>query len=269
MRYSPDGKRLAFTSMRSESYRLWVCDADGTNAARVPGVDHAVYFAPTWSPDGRFLAYDAGPEGNYDVYVVGADGGTPRRLTDDPAVDLPAAWSHDGRWIYFASDRSGSLQLWKVSPEGGDAVQLTRDGTTSAFEPRDTWYHYAAQIMLDGGTPAFESRDGRYVYYHKGRGGSGLWRIPVEGGEEELVWDEAGADFGGRWVLADDGVYFATRVGDQAVIEFYSFMTRTRTKVASVPQVDGLALSPDGRRLLYRTVERRDYNIFLVENVRL
>jgi Tol biopolymer transport system component/predicted Ser/Thr protein kinase len=254
MRFSPDGTRIAFASNRSGAHRLWVCDSDGSNPLQVRGLDYAVNSPPSWSPDGRYLAFDAVPEGNSDVYVVGADGGPPRRLTDHPGGDQVPIWSRDGRWIYFVSDRSGEMQLWKVSSDGGEAVQVTRDG----------------------GSPAFESSDGRYLYYQKGPGVDGLWRMAVDGGEEELVfdglpsgrWDRPARGGWDTWTLADDGVYFGDSTEDGSVIEFYSFATRKVTRIATTEGSDSITISPDGRRLLYANLDRLEYNIVLVENVR-
>ena len=110
-------------------------------------------------------------------------------------------------------------------------------------------------MTRDGGSPTFESSDGRYLYYQKGRDVPGLWRMPVDGGEEELVFDGLPKDAYERWALADDGVYFGDITDDGPVIEFYSFATRRVTRVAAT-QSNSIALSPDGQRLLYSRLDR-------------
>jgi hypothetical protein len=81
----------------------------------------------------------------------------------------------------LGSNRSGKLQIWKIPKEGGPAVQLTKDG----------------------GFEGFESPDGKFFYYAKGRRMPGIWRIPVEGGEETLVLDEHKAGFWRHWAVSD------------------------------------------------------------------
>src|SRR6185369_6204743 len=124
---------------------------------------------------------DSHARGDADIYILGVEGGLPRRLTTDSSDDVVPSWSKDGRWIYFSSNRSGNPQVWKAPVEGGNAVQLTEQG---------------------GFTP-FESPDGKYVYYCKSFSAPGLWRVPLEGGEEMAVFNLK-AGMWGNWALVND-----------------------------------------------------------------
>jgi TolB protein len=75
--YSPDGKRIVFTSNRDRQAEIYVMNADGSGQRRLtrkPGDD----FSPRFSPDGREIAFTALPG---TVLVVGADGKGLHRLT--------------------------------------------------------------------------------------------------------------------------------------------------------------------------------------------
>lgn len=79
-RYSPDGKRIAFVSLRSGDWQLWVADASGANAVQATSFEQSEVAFPTWSPDSRQIGFVSNAEGDYEAYVVDAGGGKPRKL---------------------------------------------------------------------------------------------------------------------------------------------------------------------------------------------
>ena len=62
------------------------------------------------------------------------------------------------------------------------------------------------------------------------------------------------------WSLAQDGVYFASHLGEKAGIFFYRFSDRATRKVGSpekpfAPGTPSLCVSPDGKWLLYAQLD--------------
>jgi Tol biopolymer transport system component len=55
--YSPDGKRVAFTSARSGHTEIWVCASDGSNAVQLTFL--GIAGSPRWSPDGQRIIFDS------------------------------------------------------------------------------------------------------------------------------------------------------------------------------------------------------------------
>src|SRR5262249_30931466 len=231
-------------------HEVWICDSSGSNPLQVTSSGGSNAGCPRWSPDGRQIAFDSVKKGDGDIYVIDAEGGNPRRLTDETSEDVAPSWSRDGRWVYFVSNRSGRLEVWKSPAEGGAAVQVTRRG----------------------GGLAFEAPDGKFVYYSK-FDGPGIWRAPVNGGEEEVVVDSYNVGWG-NWAVVDDGIYFIKQDAKAgAAIEFFNFATRQMTEVAALGKVRiwtlGLAVSPDRQWLLYTRVDPGNTgNILMVENFR-
>jgi Tol biopolymer transport system component len=255
-RYSPDGSRIAFVSNRSGYPELWACASDASNPIRLTSMRGPAVIAPQWSPDGRRIAYFAttGRAGTYQAYVIDASGGQWSRLTrSDGDLEALPSWSRDGRTIYITSNRSGSLQIWKVPLAAGDPVQLTSGG----------------------GAEAAESPDGRVIYYSKvPEVGPGLWSVPVAGGTEQRVIDIVRF---GYWAVVQRGIYFIDfGVPSDAPrpVRFFDFQSRRVTHVGSLEttvswmNTPGFTISPDGRWLLYTSLETTDADLMLVENFR-
>jgi Tol biopolymer transport system component len=135
--FSPDGKRIVFSSNRQGAREIWVSDISGDNALALTQFGGPVPGSARWSPDGREIAFDGRPTGNSQIFVVSASGGALRQLTHDPSENARPFWSHDGRWIYFASTRSGRSEIWRMAPDGSAAAQVTRAGAFVAAASRD------------------------------------------------------------------------------------------------------------------------------------
>ena len=70
--WSPDGKRIAFTSVRDGNHEVYVMDSAGNNVLRV--TDHPEMDDwPVWHPDGKRLVIVSERDGNHDLYLVEVD----------------------------------------------------------------------------------------------------------------------------------------------------------------------------------------------------
>ncbi len=241
--YSPDGRRIVFYSDRSGTDQIWVCEADGSKAAAITTMRRSNTGTPHWSPDGRSIAFDSNATGAYQVYSIGADGGKVRQITHGNASNYGATWSRDGHWLYFASGAGVSAQVWKMPSQGGNPVQITHSG----------------------GMAAQESADGKTLYFVKpviAMGQGSLWRMPVTGGPEEKVLDSL---YRFNYALTEKGIYFT----HNGAVQLLDFATSAIRPVLATPRPDaGLALSPDGRYLLFSKRDAIGSDLMLVEQFR-
>jgi Tol biopolymer transport system component/DNA-binding winged helix-turn-helix (wHTH) protein len=253
--YSPDGRRIAFTSDRSGSSALWLCDSDGSNPVKLmmPGG------TPQWSPDSEWIVSFSRPEnGSYSLYRIRPSGGAPQRLTPPGMPAENPTWSADGRWIYFGSDRTGHPRIWKVHSGGGEAVQVT---DIDAYIPRASpdgqfiYFATAAQPSSDRG-PVL----GMEVV-------TDLWRIAVRGGKPERI---LGPVWYFNYAPVGDGVYYTKAPAADGVfsLKFYDLATRTIRTVAKPDGSPGavISVSPDRRSILYSKYEPLTQDLMLVEN---
>jgi len=96
--WSPDGKRLAFSSDRDGNAEIYLMNVDGSDVVRLTK-DPASDTEADWSPDGRLIAFTSDRDGNRDVYVLDVgeaikdpDNASGTRLTDQPGDDVGPAW---------------------------------------------------------------------------------------------------------------------------------------------------------------------------------
>ena len=163
--FSPDGRRVAFTTIRSGNPEVWVANSDGSNAFQLTSSRYSG--TPRWSPDGKRIVYDTQTaDGLWDIQVIDAAGGQPTPLVRHAADDKVPSFSRDGKWVYFSSNRGGSDEIYRVPATGGEPVRVT----------------------ANGGYVAFESADGRSIYYTKTTAGcSPLFVRSLDGGPERQV----------------------------------------------------------------------------------
>jgi Tol biopolymer transport system component/DNA-binding winged helix-turn-helix (wHTH) protein len=247
---SPDGKKIVLESDRLGYSDIWYCDSDGSNCEQLTSL-HGTAGTARLSPDGHYVVFEFRRQEHEEIHVVEVPGGRPRLVPTFPGADNGAPnWSRDGQWIYFYSDHEGRpFQLWKVPFKGGPPVRVT----------------------TNGGVYAVESDDGRFLYYSKYTQ-PGVWRMPVAGGEEVRILDQPAGRQWFSWALTPNGIYFLAGAPPDGKLEFFDFATGKTISIfvleKPVPLFSGLALSSDGKSLLFGQLESSDSYIMWAKNFR-
>lgn len=106
-RWSPDGKRIAFTRYMDKtqiqnSSELFIINADGTELQRLTH-NNFKDGSPSWSPDGHHLAFKSNRSGRRAVFVIKLASQTVTQLTgiEDETGSTEPDWSPDGTQITF------------------------------------------------------------------------------------------------------------------------------------------------------------------------
>ena len=154
--FSPDGRRLAFTSDADGLPKAFMAPvAAGGTVELLFGFEDEGVSLDSWSPDGRYLFYN-GDE--YDLRAWDLERGGSLTLLDSRFFERSPSLSPDGRWLAYSSDESGRREVYvapfpsmagkqKVSRNGGDEPVWSTDGTSLIF--RDL-YNAFLSTEIDG-----------------------------------------------------------------------------------------------------------------------
>ena len=118
--WSPDGRRIAFSSDRNGEYDIYVMNANGsavTQLTDAPGRD----FLPSWAPDGQRIAFLSTRDGDSGIYIMDSDGSNQTLLSDSPGNIGLLNWSPDGQRIVFSafsSDTGSDIYLINLDEVG-------------------------------------------------------------------------------------------------------------------------------------------------------
>lgn len=261
--FSPDGRRVAFTSGRSgEGAEIWTANADGSSAAQLTRGPGNWQGSPNWSPDGRWIAFDSrGDDGFSDIWLIGVDGGGLRRLTMGGRSDFMPVWSRDGRAIYYGAERpDGGRDVWRL-PMGGETA-----GEETVGQP---------VLVAANAFRAAESSDGKWLVVAVRDDDTPLLAQPVAAGLEGTAARQVVECALARSVTrGPDGIYYVgcPLGAPEGPLMRLDPATGVSRRVAMVKTgggfVPGMTVSPDGRLILFASLVTDGGDLFLIESFR-
>lgn len=168
--WSPNGREILFTSLRSGDPDLWRMNADGGELENLTADPLAVDFRGAWFPNGQRIVFASGLPadlifdsqgrpiaGDLEIFVMNEDGTDLRNVSNNPAFDARPLPSPDGKRIAFDSDRDGDREVYVMNADGSGVRQLTSNAGIADDHP--VWSPNGRQMLFTS------DRDGNLEVY--------------------------------------------------------------------------------------------------------
>ena len=206
-RFSPDGKKISFTSDGGGGDNIWVMDKDGSNAKQISKENFRLLNNAVWSPDGQYLiarkhftSTRSLGAGELWLYHISGGGGLQltARKNDQQDLNEPCV-SPDGRYVYYSEDMySGGFFQYNKDPNNQIFVikRFDREKGTSETVTGGAGSAVRPQISRDGKTLAFIRRV---------RTSTVLFLRNMDTGEEWPIYDNLTKDQMESWTIF--GIY--------------------------------------------------------------
>jgi eukaryotic-like serine/threonine-protein kinase len=234
----PDGRFVMSTLVVRQNLREVSLNARTLIEGRWLTSGMSIDRQPVYSSDGKTVMFSSNRGGTLDLWEVSVTTGEMHRVTDDPADDWDPEYSPDGQSIVWCSGRSGAFEIWTARRDGSAPRQISRDS-------------------LDAENPSI-TPDNQWVIYSSAHPAkSGLWRVPVGGGEGGLLLS------GGTLIpdLSPDGRHLSVIMDVGAVLTRLSVIDLSEGKQLAVPvplqvrphtvQIGRSRFTPDGNAVVY------------------
>ncbi|MCA6282841.1 MAG: PD40 domain-containing protein, partial [Phenylobacterium sp.] len=208
-RFSPDGRRIAFTSDRGGGDNIWIMNRDGSDKRQLTQESFRLMNQPSWSPDGRYIIAKKHfttqrSLGTGEVWMYHVSGGDGVLLVKRPSEQHQKElgepiFAPDGQHIYFTRN---------TTP--GPIFEYAQDSNTQLFAIERYDLETGKSESLIGGeggavrpTP---SPDGRKIAYVRREATQPkLYIRDLATGEDRKLYDALDMDVQETWAVT--GVY--------------------------------------------------------------
>ena len=202
-RFSPDGKRIAYSSDRDGLWNIWTMDPDGRNAKQISHERNWFVNSPAWAADGQYIFarrhfVKERSLGAGEIWMFHVSGAQGLQVTEKNGWQKDAgepAASPDGRYLYYSKDVTpGQSFEYNKDPNGTIYAVIRRDLTTGKERPF---------VTVQGGsvTPR-PSPDGKSLaYVRRVRLASKLFIRDIDSGRDRAVFDHLDKDLQEAWAI--------------------------------------------------------------------
>lgn len=206
-RWSPDGKKILFTSDSAGGDNIFYMDADGNNVKQITKESFRLLNNAVWMPDGQYIiarkhftsgrSLGAGEMWMY--HISGGDGiQLTKRKNDQQDVNEPTI-SPDGKMLYYSED---------VYP--GGYFQYNKDPNSEIFVINSYNMETGETKRVTGGPggacrPQISNKGDKIAYVRRVREKSVLYIYEISTGREWAIYDGLSKDQQEAWTVF--GIY--------------------------------------------------------------
>jgi len=256
-RYSPDGRRIAFSIRDAGRTDVWVYTVSSGSLDRLTSAG-SVNDRVEWSPDGRRVIFRSDREGPTSLWWQTVDGSSPAERITPRELKVPVlegVLTPDGKTLVFRVDTPNRLRDILSVPMSGDKT-ITPVLATDADE-------LSPRISPDGKWMAYVSAESGQdeVYVRPFPGGGGRTLVSMNGGREPL-WSRDGRTI----FYSNAGAYLAAAItlsGSPSVARRDTVATGTYASWRFHPLYD---VAPDGKHLLVLEPSQKDVPATVILN---
>lgn len=206
-RFSPDGKKISFTSDAGGGDNIWIMDFDGSDAKQITEEKFRLLNNAVWMPDGHYLVArkhftsrrSLGAGEMWQYHIAGGSGlQLTKRKNDQQDINEPNV-SPDGKYLYYSED---------VYP--GGTFQYNKDPNKQIYVIKRYDFETGKTTTVTGGPggaarPQVSGDGKKLAFIKRVRTKTVLFLHDLETGEEWPLIDSLNKDQQEAWAIF--GVY--------------------------------------------------------------
>jgi len=230
--WSPDNRHLALSLKQGSDDVITIIDVETNKFKRLP-FSFSGIGSVSWSPDGKKIAFDAHNATQSDIYVYNFETEKIMKITDDIFTDSQPSWGPKSKTIFFSSDRGEFLSSFML-PQNFNLfyfnykqVDLYKtDLTTNKITRLTNW------DKSDEKSPVVSPNGNELLFVSDKNGIFNIYKLNLNNLDNE--------DF----------------IDSNKAIPITN----------SLNPVEQISLSTDGMKLIYTSLFKQGYNIFLIND---
>ncbi|MDA3860489.1 MAG: peptidase MA family metallohydrolase [Melioribacteraceae bacterium] len=231
--WSPDNKHIALSLKRGGEDIITIVNVETNEYEGLPFSSRGIE-SLSWSPDGKKIAFNAHDAQQSDIYVYDFDSKKVTKITDDIFTDSQPSWGPKSQNIFFSSDRGKYLTPFML-PQNFNLYNFN--------------YKQVDLFSLNLNTNEIT----RLTNWEKSDEKSAI--VSPKGDEIIFVSDKNGIN----------NIY-KMAINNSSTDSNYVASNFAKPITNSLNQLEQLSLSKDGMKLIYTTLFKKGYNIFMINN---